>query len=161
MPSRTTMAISTALVCFGAFQLMLAVFVFLPMIVFAPQKFALSFTGGSTCVFIAGIMFRGWKTQMKQMVSKERLPFTGGMCWYELSIYIQFHTRMIYMYIINGTTRNEYTNININYYLLLFLWLSWYRGIDGLTREEAENVSMDKQCSNLINSSLFDLSWCA
>ena len=78
MPSRTTVTTATVLLCFGGFQLMLAVFVFLPMIVLTPQKFALSFTSGSACVFVAGLMLRGWKSQLKQMVSKERLPFTGG-----------------------------------------------------------------------------------
>ena len=92
LPSRTMVTAATVLACFGGFQLMLAVFVFLPMIVIAPQKFALSFTGGSACLFIASLLLRGWKSQLKQMISKERLPFT---CSYVFSIVATVYASLI------------------------------------------------------------------
>lgn len=92
LPSRTMVTAATVLACFGGFQLMLAVFVFLPMIVIAPQKFALSFTGGSACLFVASLLLRGWKSQLKQMISKERLPFT---CSYVFSIIATVYASLI------------------------------------------------------------------
>eukprot|EP01055_Gregarina_sp_Pseudo9_P002359 Gregarina_sp_Pseudo_9__2358@NODE_2667_length_918_cov_121_263936_g2445_i0_p1_GENE_NODE_2667_length_918_cov_121_263936_g2445_i0NODE_2667_length_918_cov_121_263936_g2445_i0_p1_ORF_typecomplete_len264_score41_26Got1/PF04178_12/8_4e26DUF2070/PF09843_9/7_4_NODE_2667_length_918_cov_121_263936_g2445_i0127885 len=59
----------------GTFFFFLA-FLFLPMVVFAPQKFVLLFTLGSMC-WIAGLaMLQGPKTLMGALIKKERITFT-------------------------------------------------------------------------------------
>lgn len=61
----------------GAFVFFfMAFFVFLPMLVFAPAKFALSFTFGSLCTMAAMNMLSGWKAGMEHMFSAERRLFT-------------------------------------------------------------------------------------
>lgn len=61
----------------GMFFMFLA-FLFLPMVVFAPQKFTLLFTLGCIC-WIAGLaMLQGPGTLVQAMIQKERLPFSLG-----------------------------------------------------------------------------------
>lgn len=62
----------------GAFFLFMAVFLFLPVIILAPSKFALSFTIGCCLVLSAFAALKGWRRQAQQMLAKERLPFTAG-----------------------------------------------------------------------------------
>mmetsp|Transcript_10596 Transcript_10596/g.26859 ORF Transcript_10596/g.26859 Transcript_10596/m.26859 type:complete len:239 (-) Transcript_10596:111-827(-) len=62
----------------GLFFLSIAIFVFLPMLVLTPSKFATSFTIGCMCIMSSFIVLRGWKQQLANLTSKERLPFTGG-----------------------------------------------------------------------------------
>ena len=61
----------------------LALFVFLPLILFAPSKFALSFTMGSICFMAAFAAFRGPRTFCKGLLERERIGFTAA---YSLSI---------------------------------------------------------------------------
>ncbi|KAL3502598.1 hypothetical protein ACH5RR_037047 [Cinchona calisaya] len=62
----------------GVFFIIIAFSIFLPVMVIAPQKFAICFTIG--CAFIIGSFFalKGPKNQLAHMTSKERLPFTLG-----------------------------------------------------------------------------------
>lgn len=60
-----------SLILYGA-----AVFVFLPMVILAPSKFASSFTFGSILWMAAFAMLRGPKTMALSLANKEKLPFT-------------------------------------------------------------------------------------
>lgn len=62
----------------GALFLFMAVFLFLPVIILAPSKFALSFTIGCCLVLSAFAALKGWRRQAQQMLARERLPFTAG-----------------------------------------------------------------------------------
>jgi hypothetical protein len=77
IPSGTDFVYFAALLCGAALFFFLAFFVFLPMLVIAPSKFALSFTCGSICTMAAMLMLSGWKAGMAHMVSPDRLPFTA------------------------------------------------------------------------------------
>eukprot|EP00928_Gymnodinium_smaydae_P035562 TRINITY_DN25006_c0_g1_i1.p1 TRINITY_DN25006_c0_g1~~TRINITY_DN25006_c0_g1_i1.p1 ORF type:complete len:271 (-),score=45.51 TRINITY_DN25006_c0_g1_i1:55-867(-) len=59
----------------GAFMMSLA-FMFLPMIVFAPQKFALLYTLGSLCFMGSFSALRGHIAFFKYLLSRERLLFS-------------------------------------------------------------------------------------
>ncbi|KAG0582012.1 hypothetical protein M758_3G026000 [Ceratodon purpureus] len=78
VPSRQSIMSFSLMVGSGVFFIMMAFTVFLPMIIVAPQKFAICFTLG--CIFIMGAFFalKGPKSQALHMISKERLPFTLG-----------------------------------------------------------------------------------
>lgn len=62
----------------GLFFLFMAFFVFLPVIILAPSKFALAFTIGCCLVLSAFAALKGWKKQALHMLERERLPFTAG-----------------------------------------------------------------------------------
>lgn len=62
----------------GIFFLFMAFFLFLPVIILSPSKFALSFTIGNCLVLSGFAALKGWKRQAQQMLARERLPFTGG-----------------------------------------------------------------------------------
>ena len=66
------------LLCAGLVLMGLALFVFLPMIIFAPSKFAMAFTMGSCCFMAAFAAFRGPNTFIKGLIDKERRLFTAG-----------------------------------------------------------------------------------
>lgn len=76
IPSGTDFVYFAGLLCGAAVFFFLAFFLFLPMLVIAPGKFALSFTCGSICTMAAMLMLSGWKAGLSHMVSPERLPFT-------------------------------------------------------------------------------------
>lgn len=60
----------------GCLMMSLA-FCFLPMIVFAPQKFALLFTLGSLCFLGSFSALRGHSAFLRHLLTRERLPFTS------------------------------------------------------------------------------------
>ncbi|CAE8583540.1 unnamed protein product, partial [Polarella glacialis] len=60
----------------GGVVLMSLAFAFLPMIVFAPQKFALLFTLGSLCFMSSFAALRGHSAFLRHLLSGSRLPFT-------------------------------------------------------------------------------------
>jgi hypothetical protein len=62
----------------GVFFLFMAFFVFLPVVILAPSKFALSFTIGCCLVFSGFAALKGWRRQAAQMLARDRLPFTAG-----------------------------------------------------------------------------------
>eukprot|EP00271_Cylindrocystis_brebissonii_P013111 TRINITY_DN32705_c0_g1_i1.p1 TRINITY_DN32705_c0_g1~~TRINITY_DN32705_c0_g1_i1.p1 ORF type:complete len:236 (+),score=50.92 TRINITY_DN32705_c0_g1_i1:801-1508(+) len=77
LPSRRAVLYFAATISAGMFFIMLAFTVFLPVMVLAPQKFALCFTLG--CLLVMGSFFvlKGPAVQLKHMTSAERLPFTA------------------------------------------------------------------------------------
>lgn len=62
----------------GLFFLFMAFFVFLPVVILAPSKFALSFTIGCCLVLWGFAALKGWRKQAAQMLARDRLPFTAG-----------------------------------------------------------------------------------
>ncbi|GBF97008.1 hypothetical protein Rsub_09805 [Raphidocelis subcapitata] len=62
----------------GALFLAMAFFMFLPIIIIAPSKFALSFTIGCCLVLSGFAALKGWRKQAAAMLARERLPFTAG-----------------------------------------------------------------------------------
>ena len=78
MPSGTQLAYFAAIAGAGAFLLLVAFFLFLPVMILRPHKFALTFSLGSGLILASIGALRGWKAQAQHMLSKERLPFTGG-----------------------------------------------------------------------------------
>lgn len=78
LPSRKTILYFGLMLATGVFFVFIAFTIFLPVMVIAPQKFAICFTLG--CLFIVGAFFvlKGPATQLRHMISKERLPFTAG-----------------------------------------------------------------------------------
>ena len=84
MPSQKQWAYFAGFLASGLFFLSLAIFVFLPLLVIAPAKFATSFTLGCVCVMASFFALRGWKQQLLHLTERERLPFTrsylGSIC---------------------------------------------------------------------------------
>lgn len=80
MPSTQQFAYFFAFIGAGLVFMILAFSVFLPVIVLAPSKFALSFTIGSLLVMAGFAALRGLKQQASHMLSASRLPFTAGTC---------------------------------------------------------------------------------
>ena len=78
MPSGKQWAYFAGFMAAGGLFLSLAIFLFLPMLVIAPAKFATSFTLGCVCIMASFFALRGWKQQLVHMSAKERLPFTGA-----------------------------------------------------------------------------------
>ncbi|TPX45052.1 hypothetical protein SeMB42_g00983 [Synchytrium endobioticum] len=61
-----------AFICF-----LLAFFVGLPLLVLAPTKFAVPYTFGSILAMASFALLRGPTTHLRNLFSRERLPFTG------------------------------------------------------------------------------------
>lgn len=80
VPSTTGMAYFAALLGSGALFLAIAFFVFLPMLVVAPAKFAACFSLGSGLVVAAPAALRGAKAHAAHMLSEERRPLTAAYC---------------------------------------------------------------------------------
>ena len=78
MPTTQQFAYFFAFIGAGLVFMILAFSVFLPVIVIAPSKFALSFTIGSLLVMAGFAALRGLKQQASHMLSASRLPFTAG-----------------------------------------------------------------------------------
>ncbi len=60
----------------GIVFLALAIFLFLPMVLFVPSKFAVSFTLGSLLFIVAFAMLRGPRTIARQLVSPSKAAFS-------------------------------------------------------------------------------------
>lgn len=58
--------------------MLLAVFVFLPVIILVPSKFAMTFSMGSALLLASLGALKGWQQMFGHMASKERLPFTAA-----------------------------------------------------------------------------------
>lgn len=71
VPSRQALTAFAIMIAAGSFFIFMAFFMFLPVIVLVPQKFAISFTIG--CIFMVGSFFalKGPKAQFYHMISKE------------------------------------------------------------------------------------------
>lgn len=81
MPTTQQFAYFFAFVGAGLVFMVIAFSIFLPVIVIAPSKFALSFTLGSLLVMSGFAALRGLKQQASHMFSAARLPFTAGLAW--------------------------------------------------------------------------------
>ena len=62
----------------GVFLLLLSFFVFLPIIILRPSKFAITFSLGSALILLSLGFLKGWKAMFGHLSSKERLPPTAG-----------------------------------------------------------------------------------
>lgn len=78
MPSTTTYAYFFAILAAGIVMLLLAFTLFLPVVMLAPSKFAITFTLGSLLIMSAFVSLKGWRGQLQHMLTRERLPFTIG-----------------------------------------------------------------------------------
>lgn len=78
IPSSTQWTYFVALGGFGALFLVLAFVLFLPVLVVAPAKFALTFSIGSGLVIAALGALRGYGRLFKQLVATDRLPFSAA-----------------------------------------------------------------------------------
>lgn len=78
LPSATQFTYFAAFLGAGLLFLALATFVFLPVIILAPAKFALTFTLGCVSILAALASLRGWQAQLSAALQRERLPFTAG-----------------------------------------------------------------------------------
>ncbi|MCU0355245.1 MAG: hypothetical protein MUD08_16135, partial [Cytophagales bacterium] len=78
LPSQQQFGLALLMICGGCLFLLLAFAVFLPVLIVAPAKFAISFTLGCALVMAGVSCLRGWQQQLGHMFSKERLPFTAG-----------------------------------------------------------------------------------
>lgn len=85
VPSTANLTYFFALLAAGAFFLLLSFFVFLPVIVVAPAKFALTFSIGSGLTMAAPFALKGFRAHADHIMSRERLPFT---CAYGASLII-------------------------------------------------------------------------
>lgn len=88
MPSTQQFAYFFAFTGAGLVFMVIAFSVFLPVIVLAPSKFALSFTLGSLLVMAGFAALRGLKQQASHMLSAQRLPFTAGR--FDLSLWLLY-----------------------------------------------------------------------
>jgi Got1/Sft2-like family len=77
IPSGTQFVYFAALLAGAAIFYALSFFVFLPLLILSPSKFALSFTFGSLCTMGAMVMLSGWQAGLAHLFSKEKLPFSG------------------------------------------------------------------------------------
>ena len=78
IPSTEQIGLFLALAGGGALFLFMAFFLFLPVLILSPSKFALSFTIGCCLIFSAFAALKGWRRQAAAMLARERLPFTAG-----------------------------------------------------------------------------------
>lgn len=63
----------------GVMFLLASLFVFLPLIILSPSKFALTFSLGSGLILASLGALKGWRQMAGHMTAKERLPFTAGV----------------------------------------------------------------------------------
>jgi hypothetical protein len=80
VPSATGVVYFAALLGAGALFLAIAFFVFLPMLVVAPAKFAACFSLGSGLVVAAPAALRGAKAHAASMLGEDRRPLTAAYC---------------------------------------------------------------------------------
>ncbi|EFJ47552.1 hypothetical protein VOLCADRAFT_61248 [Volvox carteri f. nagariensis] len=78
IPSGQALVYFFSFMAAGAVFLMLAFMLFLPVVILAPSKFALSFTLGCLSIMVGFMQLRGWKQQLQHMMSSERLPYSMG-----------------------------------------------------------------------------------
>lgn len=81
MPSTTQWTYFAVLFGVGVIFQLLAFSLFLPVIILAPSKFALTFSVGSALILASLFALKGWQQMYAGMTSKERLPFTAGGRW--------------------------------------------------------------------------------
>ncbi|KAK9867185.1 hypothetical protein WJX84_003717 [Apatococcus fuscideae] len=77
MPNMQQFAYFFAFLIAGLVFLVIAFSLFLPVIILAPNKFAISFTIASGFIMAALTALKGWRQQLQHMMTQERLPFTA------------------------------------------------------------------------------------
>ena len=92
VPGTTQWVYFAALAGSGALFLLLAFFIFLPMIILSPSKFAITFSLGSALILASLGALKGWREMFGHMASKERLPFTAA---YLVSLLATLYTSLI------------------------------------------------------------------
>ena len=78
VPGTTQWVYFGALAGAGVLFMMLSFFVFLPMIILSPSKFAITFSLGSICIIASLGALRGWRHMATVLSARERLPFTAA-----------------------------------------------------------------------------------
>mmetsp|Transcript_4755 Transcript_4755/g.17071 ORF Transcript_4755/g.17071 Transcript_4755/m.17071 type:complete len:288 (-) Transcript_4755:34-897(-) len=78
VPSSTSYTYFIVFLFTGGVFVTLAFTIFLPVIILAPQKFALCFSIGCFMILGSFAALKGAKEHIMHMMSKERLPFTGA-----------------------------------------------------------------------------------
>ena len=79
MPNMQQFTYFFAFLIAGLIFLVIAFSLFLPVIILAPNKFAISFTIASAFIMAALTALKGWRQQLQHMMTQERLPFTAGI----------------------------------------------------------------------------------
>lgn len=62
----------------GVLMLLLAFFVFLPVLILSPSKFALTFSLGSVLIISSMGALRGWRALASHLTARERAPVTAA-----------------------------------------------------------------------------------
>lgn len=78
LPSSTQWVYFAALFGGGVLFLLMAFFLFLPVLILAPAKFAMTFSIGSALIIASLGALKGWQAMFGHMFSKERMPFTAA-----------------------------------------------------------------------------------
>ena len=93
---------------------------FLPIIVLAPQKFALLFAVGSSMMMASFSVIKGCKDFMEHMMQKEKLPYSGayacgmvGVLWASL-----LHPPLAYIWILVFSTMQV---VSLVYFLVSYI----------------------------------------
>lgn len=93
----------------GVVFMLLALFVFLPIVLLSPGKFAMAFTLGSTCIMAALAVLRGPYSTTCHLLARDKLPFSGlyigsivGTVW--AAIWVQSYLLVMAMAIVQCIT---------------------------------------------------------
>jgi hypothetical protein len=131
LPSTTQLTYFAAFLGAGLLFLSLAVFVFLPMIILTPAKFALTFTLGCVSVLAALASLRGWKAQLSAALQRDRLPFTAG---YAVSVLATLYAALVAKSYLLSLGCSAAQAVALCYYVAAYFpggvesvryWLSW------------------------------------
>jgi len=71
---------------------MIGAFMFLPVVMLFPKKFALMFTAGSICIITGLVFLKGTKRFITHFASLERLPYTGA---YTASLLLTLYATLV------------------------------------------------------------------
>lgn len=131
MPSTTQLTYFAAFLGAGLIFLALATFVFLPMIILAPAKFALTFTLGCVSVLASLASLKGWRSQLRAAAQRERLPFTG---FYAASVVATLYAALVAKSYLLSLACSGLQAVALCYYVAAYFpggpealkgWLSW------------------------------------
>jgi hypothetical protein len=137
LPSATQLTYFAAFLGAGLLFLALATFVFLPMIILAPAKFALTFTLGCLSILAALASLRGWQAQLSAALQRERLPFTAG---YAASVLATLYAALIAKSYLLSLACSAAQAVALAYYVAAYFpggvdsvryWLSWVASAAG------------------------------
>lgn len=137
LPSTTQLTYFAAFLGAGLLFLALATFVFLPMIILAPAKFALTFTLGCLSILAALASLRGWQAQLTAALQRERLPFTAG---YAASVLATLYAALIAKSYLLSLGCSAAQAVALAYYVAAYFpggvdsvryWLSWVASAAG------------------------------